>query len=131
LYGAAITIGGALVTILLNIWWIPLFGYTGSAWATFTCYAFMMVTSYLFGQKLYPIPYARKKLIAYLALTTLIFFLHKGLGSIYGNILFSITTAIILLLAFLWFVTVVERKEFQQFPVIGKFFKPLPAGKAA
>ena len=123
MYGAGITIAGAVVTILLNIWWIPYFGYTGSAWATFTCYAFMMVTSYFFGQKLYRIPYAKKKLISYLVLTTLIFFLHKGLVMFTDNIYFSVTTAFLLLFAFLWFVANVERKEFQQFPVVGKFFK--------
>jgi len=126
LFGAAITIAGAIVTVVLNIWWIPRFGYTGSAWATFSCYAFMMVTSYLLGQKYYRIPYAKKKLISYLVLTTLIFFLHKGLVMLYGNIYFSIATAIGLLLAFLWFVSIIERKEFQQFPVIGKYFGPLP-----
>jgi O-antigen/teichoic acid export membrane protein len=125
LFGAAITIAGAIVTVLLNIWWIPHFGYTGSAWATFSCYAFMMITSYLLGQRMYRIPYARKKLIAYLVLTTLIFFLHKGMVMLNGNIYFSISTAIVFLLAFLWFVGNVERKEFQQFPVIGKFFRPL------
>jgi O-antigen/teichoic acid export membrane protein len=123
LYGAGITIAGAVVTVLLNIWWIPLFGYTGSAWATFSCYAFMMVTSYLFGQKFYPIPYAKKKLIAYLVLTTLIFFIHKGLGLISDNIYYSITTASILMFAFIYFVANIERKEFQQFPVIGKYFR--------
>jgi O-antigen/teichoic acid export membrane protein len=122
LYGAGITIAGAVVTVLLNIWWIPHFGYTGSAWATFCCYAFMMATSYFFGQKFYPIPYAKKKLIAYLVLTTLIFFLHKGLGLISGNIYYSITTASILMFGFIYFVANIERKEFQQFPVIGKFF---------
>lgn len=122
LFGAAITLAGALVTVILNIWWIPKFGYTGSAWATFSCYAFMMVTSYLLGQKFYRIPYARKKLIAYLVLTTLVFFLHKGMVMFYDNIYFSVITAFALLLAFFWFVARVERKEFQQFPVIGKYF---------
>ena len=124
LFGAAITIAGAVVTVLLNIWWIPYFGYTGSAWATFCCYAFMMVTSYLLGQKIYRIPYAKKKLIAYLIITTIIFFIHKGLVSLYGNIYFSVATAIALLFLFIWFIGNVERKEFQQFPLIGKFFKP-------
>lgn len=124
LYGAAITLAGAVITILLNIWWIPIFGYTGSAWATFCCYAFMMLVSYLLGQKHYPIPYARKKLISYLVLTTLVFLLHKVLRMISDNIYFSISGAVILLVGFLWFVARVERKEFQQFPVIGRFFGP-------
>jgi len=108
--------------VILNIWWIPKFGYTGSAWATFSCYAFMMVTSYLLGQKFYRIPYARKKLLSYLVLTTLIFFLHKGLVMFYDNIYFSVITGVALLISFFWFVAQVERKEFQQFPVIGKYF---------
>jgi O-antigen/teichoic acid export membrane protein len=123
LYGAAITIAGAVITILLNIWWIPHFGYTGSAWATFTCYAFMMIISYILGQKYYRIPYPKKKLISYLVLTTLVFFVHKGLVMFYGNIYFSIVTAFILLMGFLWFVGTVEKKEFQQFPVVGKYFR--------
>lgn len=123
LYGAAITIAGALITILLNIWWIPHFGYTGSAWATFTCYAFMMVVSYLLGQKNYRIPYAKKKLLAYLALATIIFFIHKGLLLIYGNIWFSVITAGLLFAGFLRFVAFIEKKELQMLPVIGKLYK--------
>lgn len=123
LYGAIITIAGALITVLLNIWWIPHFGYTGSAWATFSCYLFMMLASYFWGQQKYRIPYAKKKLIAYLAITTLVFFMHKGLVALWGNIWFSVGTAIILFMAFFWFVATIERKEFQQFPVIGKYFK--------
>lgn len=123
LYGAAITIAGAVITVLLNIWWIPHFGYTGSAWATFSCYAFMMIASYYLGQKHYPIPYAKKKLIAYLVLTVLVFFIHKGLGMLYNNIWFSVGTAVLLLMGFFWFVATIEKKEFQQFPVVGKYFK--------
>ncbi len=123
LYGAAITIAGAVITVLLNIWWIPHFGYTGSAWATFTCYAFMMIASYMLGQKHYKIPYAKKKLIAYLVLTTLVFFIHKGLGMLSNNIYFSVGTAFALLIGFFWFVATIEKKEFQQLPVIGKYFK--------
>jgi hypothetical protein len=28
-----------VITILLNMWWIPTYRYFGSAWATFVCYA--------------------------------------------------------------------------------------------
>ncbi len=66
LWGAAISILGALITILLNIWWIPIFGYTGSAWATLICYTTMMLLGYSFGQKYYPIPYPVRRLGLYL-----------------------------------------------------------------
>lgn len=77
MFGAYITIGGAVITALLNIWWIPEFGYTGAAWATFICYTFMMVISYIQGQKFYPIPYPKKKLVAYLAVTVVLYALHE------------------------------------------------------
>ena len=77
MFGAYITIAGAVITLLLNIWFIPSFGYTGAAWATFICYAFMMVVSYLQGQKHYPIPYPKKKLIAYLGIAAILYGVHE------------------------------------------------------
>lgn len=77
--GAYITLAGAVITIVLNVWWIPDYGYTGSAWATFICYAFMMVVSYLMGQKYYPVPYDVKRILLYLGLATLIYAGHAYL----------------------------------------------------
>ena len=77
MFGAYITLAGAAITIILNIWWIPVFGYTGSAWATFICYTFMMVISYTQGQKHYMIPYAIKKLLAYLSISALCYVVHE------------------------------------------------------
>lgn len=74
--GAYITLAGALITILLNIWWIPSFSYTGSAWATFICYAFMMIVSYLLGQKYYPVPYNVPRILFYILLAASIYFAH-------------------------------------------------------
>ncbi|MGZ8554526.1 MAG: lipopolysaccharide biosynthesis protein, partial [Chitinophagaceae bacterium] len=48
--GAAITIGGSIITIVLNILLIPKLHYLGAAIATFCCYFFMMIASYILGQ---------------------------------------------------------------------------------
>lgn len=56
-YGAWFAIIGACITLGLNIWWIPLFGYQGAAWATLVCYFSIALLSYLTGQKHYKIPY--------------------------------------------------------------------------
>ncbi len=56
-YGAWFAIIGACITLGLNIWWIPLFGYQGAAWATLVCYFSIALLSYLTGQKHYRIPY--------------------------------------------------------------------------
>jgi len=122
--GALITIAGALITIGLNIVLIPKFHYLGAAIATFCCYLFMMIASYIQGQKHYPVPYAKKKLIAYLVLVTLIYLGHRGLVSLWGNHWFNLGAATLFLFFFTWFVAQIERKELEKMPVIGKFLKP-------
>ncbi len=77
--GAYITLAGAVITIALNIWWIPAYGYVGSSWATFICYAFMMTVSYLLGQKYYPVPYNIGRILFYLLLAALIYAGHAWL----------------------------------------------------
>jgi len=124
LYGAAITIIGAAITIALNIILIPKLHYTGAAIATFTCYLFMMISSYLLGQKFYPIPYARKKLIAYIVLVILIYVIHLGINMLYPDRLwFSLATATLLFVFFGWFIAKIEAKELARLPVIGRYFR--------
>lgn len=122
MYGAYITIAGAVITVLLNIWWIPIWGYTGAAWATFFCYAFMMMVSYTQGQKYYKIPYPWKKLTAYLVLTVLLFLLHHAVVSVTpGFAWLHHAIALIFITAFFVFILKIEKKEFQRLPVIGKY----------
>lgn len=122
LYGAAITIGGAAVTIFVNILLIPEIGYFGSAIATFLCYGLMMFASYFLGQKYYPIPYAWKKLVAYITIAVLLFGIHEAIRYYSGNIWFIHATGILLLLLFVFFISRTERKEFARLPVVGRYF---------
>ena len=127
MYGAYITLGGAVITVLLNIWWIPWFGYTGAAWATFICYAFMMVASYMQGQKYYPIPYPKKKLIAYLGIAAILYVIHellavqlnltwKGYHYVYYG------TGLLFMALFGILIIRVESKELQRLPYVGRYF---------
>ena len=123
-YGAVITIAGAVITIVLNILLIPKLHYTGAAIATFTCYLFMMVSSYKLGQIHYPVPYAVKKLTAYMVIVILIYMAHLGINKIYPNHLwFSLITATLLFGFFTWFITKIEQKEFAKIPIFARFFK--------
>lgn len=121
--GTYITLFGVLITCTINYLFIPKCGYMASAWATFFCYGSMMVTSFIWGQKEYHIPYAWKKLLAYVAIVVTIFFIHKGLTALWHNVIFNLAIASILMFVFTWFILLVERKEFQKLPVIGKFIK--------
>ena len=65
-FGAYISIFGAIVTLVLNFWLIPIISYKGSAIATLAAYASMVLLSYYFGRKYYPIPYNIKKISGYI-----------------------------------------------------------------
>jgi O-antigen/teichoic acid export membrane protein len=121
--GAFITLGGAAITITLNILLIPRLHYLGAAIATFACYLFMMVVSYQLGQKHYPVPYARKKLISYLVLIILIYGFHRGLVYLWDNRWFNFGAASLLIILFALFVGKIERKELARMPLIGKWVR--------
>ena len=120
--GAYITLIGAAITLIINYIFIPYFSYMACAWATFFCYGSMMVISFLWGQKEYRIPYAWKKLCAYIIIVVLLYFLHEAIIYFIKNTAVNFISASLLLMMYVWFILFIERKEFQRLPVIGKYF---------
>lgn len=119
--GAWITIAGAIITLIINYLFIPHFSYMACAWATFACYGSMMVISYVWGQKHYRIPYATKKLVAYIVIVILLFFINNVITGFLETPLLKYSLATLLLGAYLLFILRIEKKEFQRLPVIGKY----------
>jgi O-antigen/teichoic acid export membrane protein len=74
-FGAFISIGGAILTITINVLFIPKYGYWACAWATLIVYAAQMIASYVLGQKYYPIKYNVRKFFLYLSLSLFLFWL--------------------------------------------------------
>jgi O-antigen/teichoic acid export membrane protein len=74
-YGLYISGIGAVVTILLNVLFIPRYSYMASAWTSLIAYTIMMILSYSWGQKNYPIPYHLKKNLSYIVASVLLVYL--------------------------------------------------------
>ena len=110
--GAYITLIGAGITIAVNYLFIPYYSYLACAWATFLCYGTMMVISFIWGQKVYPVPYAWKKLLAYIVIVVILYFIHHGIISIWPNKALNYTVASFFLLLFGLFIYRIERREF-------------------
>ena len=72
-FGAYISISGAVVTILLNLIFVPIYGYIAAAWAHVGAYGLMLIISWIAGQKYYPINYNPLKLISYTVLALVIY----------------------------------------------------------
>lgn len=70
-FGAYISVVGAIITLALNIWLIPIMSYKGSAIATLAAYGSMAVLSFYFGRRYYPIPYNLKKIGTYFLVSIL------------------------------------------------------------
>src|SRR6478736_7937051 len=73
-FGTIITVGGVVLTVVLNLWLIPIAGYLGSSWATAAVYGAMAIICYIIGQRFYPIPYRIAISTAYVAITYLLIY---------------------------------------------------------
>ncbi|MBU3660218.1 MAG: polysaccharide biosynthesis protein [Flavobacteriales bacterium] len=109
-FGAYIAIGGAIVTVLVNVIFIPKYGYMASAWATLLVYALQMIVSYLLGQKYYPIPYNTRKFLAYIGGAIALFYFGSYLSVDSKVTNFFISNSLIF--GYLLFVFLVEQKRF-------------------
>ncbi len=65
-YALYISLVGAGITILANYYLIPKYSYVGASIVTFMAYFSMVVLSYVWGQKHYPIPYKLGKILTYI-----------------------------------------------------------------
>ncbi|HEY0895697.1 MAG TPA: polysaccharide biosynthesis C-terminal domain-containing protein, partial [Sphingobacteriaceae bacterium] len=104
-FGLYISGIGAVLTIVLNLIFIPAYSYMAAACVSLVAYTTMMVVSYLWGQKHYPIPYDIKKSVLYLGMAGMMVFVSYYLFNrnlIIGNLLFVIFVGTALFL---------ERKE--------------------
>ena len=73
MYGAWLSLLGLAVTLAVNVAFVPRYGYMASAWASFACYAVMMVVSYVLGQRYMPIRYDLKSMALYTAVALALF----------------------------------------------------------
>jgi len=74
-YGLYISGVGAILTIVLNVMFIPKYSYMASAWISLIAYTVMMILSYIWGQKNYPIPYSVAKNLAYIVAAVIVVYL--------------------------------------------------------
>lgn len=96
-FGAIISVMGAVITLTINVVFIPAYGFKASAVATLMAYSLMAVASYVLGRRYYPIPYNLKKIAVYLGISIVIscisFYQFRGdyFFGILGIIVFLVT----------------------------------------
>lgn len=121
IWGAVFSGAGCAVLIVVNVLFVPRFGYMACAWGGFAGYATAMLLSYFVGQKKYPIAYPLRQMGAYLALAMLLF-----AGMTASNRYLGIVPAVALntVLVVVFAVYIVKKDlPLSAIPVIGRYFR--------
>jgi len=124
--GAVITVIGAVITLLINYFFIPTMGFWACALATLACYGSMMVISYVLGQVHYPVPYQWKQHLGYIGFASALFLLHCALRMVLEHEWQLHAAGLFLMGIFLLVILKREKKELVQIPLIKKLYK-MPA----
>ena len=106
IYGAYISIVGAIITLILNFILIEKLSYFGSAIATICAYGSMLILSYYLGRKRYPIPYDMTRIFAYLGLSIL----FSGVAFYNDDVRQNFYIKSVLMVLFLGFIYVGEKE---------------------
>ena len=112
--GAIISIIGAIITLVLNILWIPTLGYMGSAWATLICYGVMVALGYMAEMKYFPIHYDLKRISLYVFISILSFVFLDRISQIWSFSFFIHTLSAFILIMIYVFVVYLSEKKLRQ-----------------
>lgn len=110
IFGAVISVIGAVLNIVLNFFLIPVFGYLGSAWAVFMAYLVMMVLSYFLGQKHFPVPYDLQKFGLFLGIPVILYLVSENIP--YPALLVKFIVNSLFVLLYLTIIYKLEKKTF-------------------
>ncbi len=122
IWGAWFSGIGCAVLILVNILFVPKYGYMACAWGGFAGYGTAMVLSYFVGQQYYPIKYPLRDILLYTVMAGILF---AAMMLPIENMWLALAYRTVLLLLFAGFI---YRKEhlgpmLAKLPVVGRFFK--------
>jgi O-antigen/teichoic acid export membrane protein len=106
-YGATIAIVGALITIVINVVFVPSYSFVACAWATLAAYGSMMILSYVLGQKYYPIKYNLRAMSVYFIIALGFYFLSLTYSG-FNSVLIKLFLNNLLVILFAWLVYKLE-----------------------
>ena len=121
IWGAYFSGIGCSVLILINIIFVPQYGYMACAWAGLIGYATAMTLSYFVGQKKYPINYPLKSIGIYV-LIAVFFFIAITYSNQYLPKIYALAVNTLIIFAFVAHI-IYHDLPLSSMPVIGKYFR--------
>ena len=121
IWGAYFSGIGCFVLILINVIFVPQYGYMACAWAGLIGYATAMTLSYFVGQKKYPINYPLKSIGIYV-LIAVFFFIAITYSNEYLPKIYALAVNTLIIFAFVAHI-IYHDLPLSSMPVIGKYFR--------
>ena len=121
IWGAYFSGIGCFVLILINVIFVPQYGYMACAWAGLIGYATAMTLSYFVGQKKYPINYPLKSIGIYV-LIAVFFFIAITYSNEYLPKIYALAVNTLIIFAFVAHI-IYHDLPLNSMPVIGKYFR--------
>ena len=121
IWGAYFSGIGCFVLILINIIFVPQYGYMACAWAGLIGYATAMTLSYFVGQKKYPINYPLKSIGIYV-LIAVFFFIAITYSNQHLPKIYALAVNTLIIFAFIAHI-IYHDLPLSSMPVIGKYFR--------
>ena len=119
-WGAYFSLIGCVIIVLLNIIFVPIYGYIACAWAGLAGYFTVTLLSYFVGQKKYPINYDLKGIGLYVLLAAVLYVASVFIVS--ENVVFRLLFRTGLLFVFIAFI-VKKDLPLKQIPLLNHFIK--------
>ena len=119
-WGAYFSLIGCAIIVVMNIVFVPVYGYIASAWASVAGYGVIMLLSYWMGQKKYPIQYDLKSLGLYILLAAVLYVIGEQVPI--SDLVLRLAFRTVLLLLFVAYI-VKKDLPLSQLPVINRFIK--------
>lgn len=119
-WGAYFSLIGCAIIVVMNILFVPTYGYIASAWASVAGYGVIMLLSYWMGQKKYPIQYDLKSLGLYVLLAAVLYVIGEQVPI--HNLVLRLAFRTVLLLLFVGYI-IKRDLPLSQIPVVNRFIK--------
>ena len=120
IWGAIFSGIGCAVLLLVNVIFVPRYGYMACAWGGVAGYGVAMLASYFVGQKYYPLDYPMKDISFYVVLAFILYGFMRAADDWTPILSMAFNTLLILV-----FVGLIIKRDLPlaNLPVIGKLFK--------
>lgn len=111
-YGAIFSVIGGMITLLINILFIPSMGYMACAIAFFVSTLMITIISYFYGQKHFPVKYDLKKIGAYFLVAILLYIIEMNINL--SDLLLKYSLKTLFFSIFILFIWYLEKSDLKR-----------------